>query len=811
MADNLRHAQYGSDGAGIDDPQNLLKLTDAQIASLASNDGIPLNNYTTAVDRAISEAFRLRSLLSAPNVPVTAPTNKSSGNVYYIDGIAGNNVSSGNTPTAPWKDVWKVPGVPGAGATIHLAADVVYEYAATWVDYKARRVDATNAFGANNIGQWTATAANPITYRPYYPRGYTTRKPTIRYHALTAAGDWTQEMSISGGKVWSAAWAKAGNAYYNVAVLFGASRTMGVAWLQQNTSGVPASLVAAGQYAVDVNKVYVYVPDGSNPVSYYGEVRIFGANHVLFGSYNGLCQNVRFHGIRFEQCAPFEVWASNATSAGDNIEIAYCEFSKVTPSLFRQSSAGTPVESVLSFHDNYCEDTHSAVVKLQTSGTAGNAMSWELYRNVVNRGNLTACYGGALLYNQAIGGSKYIAWGNYLFDCKNGIAGEQIDGCGIYSDMQSDKAIFAANIFEQCGKGFQANSLSSNFVAVGNLAIDCGSLGSVTNTGGDFKAYSATVAHNTYLWTGRIQFSALFVGSGIGGTGVQNWANEPAINITNQQANQAGASYNFPTLTLVNNLAINMTGAQLPNKPLARIPPTMATTLLVAGNAPCGMASNAISDANNFSADYTQTARYCYLVGTVSDATSWLVQGANGIARPGVGSPLISAGASLSVQYQDIGGRNFADAPTIGCYEVTATDNPLSVGATGQIVTKGTDISRPCVAAGITVGAKVGSVRTVNIQLRDVNGNPITYVENVQLAVYLDAARTAYVVTGGSTGIAIGANGALLPIVAKKMFSATSEADGTIELTWTDTGTEVAYLGVQLPNGRVVMSSALTN
>ena len=77
--------------------------------------------------------------------------------------------------------------------------------------------------------------------------------------------------------------------------------------------------------------------------------------------------------------------------------------------------------------------------------------------------------------------------------------------------------------------------------------------------------------------------------------------------------------------------------------------------------------------------------------------------------------------------------------------------------------------------------------------------------------MYLDAAQAAFVVTGGSTGIEIGTDGALLPVVAKKYFLATSETDGDIDLTWTDTGTEVAYLGLRLPNGRIIISDALTN
>lgn len=130
---------------------------------------------------------------------------------------------------------------------------------------------------------------------------------------------------------------------------------------------------------------------------------------------------------------------------------------------------------------------------------------------------------------------------------------------------------------------------------------------------------------------------------------------------------------------------------------------------------------------------------------------------------------------------------------------------------TGNLVGNGLQITRPCVDASITVGAENANVRAITIQLKDANGDDIDYVETVELILYLNAAMTAFAATGGSTGIAIGADGALLAVVAKKYFLATSEADGDIDLTWTDTGTEAAYLGVRLPNGRVVISDALTN
>jgi len=128
-----------------------------------------------------------------------------------------------------------------------------------------------------------------------------------------------------------------------------------------------------------------------------------------------------------------------------------------------------------------------------------------------------------------------------------------------------------------------------------------------------------------------------------------------------------------------------------------------------------------------------------------------------------------------------------------------------------SLVSNGIQVSAPAVDATITVGAENTNVRAITIQLRDSNGDDITSRQMVQIVVLADANGDAFAATGGSTGIEIGTDGALLAVVAKKYFIAISEDDGDIDLTWTDTGTEAAYLGVILPSGRMVISDALTN
>jgi hypothetical protein len=135
----------------------------------------------------------------------------------------------------------------------------------------------------------------------------------------------------------------------------------------------------------------------------------------------------------------------------------------------------------------------------------------------------------------------------------------------------------------------------------------------------------------------------------------------------------------------------------------------------------------------------------------------------------------------------------------------------IGVGLQSQLVAGTQNVTQPCVDAVITVGAEVSNVRNITIQLNNADGNAIDYVQKVDIVLFTNATMTAFATTGGSTGIAIGTDGALLAVVAKKYWLATSEADGDIDLTWTDTGTEQVAVGVVLPNGRVVVSAAFAN
>jgi hypothetical protein len=555
-----------------------------------------------------------------------------------------------------------------------------------WTTYKAH-----GTVGRVDIGNMRATAASPITVKPYYPRAWIygtsaaaqSFKPTIRWYSDTAAGDWVQESGY-GGKVWSIAWTRSTFTKREALVFFGVNQRMGLA--PGHDTNTLDRLTRDFQFVGDGTKVSVYVPDGTNPVTYYGAMRVAGANAVFQTFWNG-GHYLRLFGLRFEGCYPVKIsYASNSAADLQGFELAYCEFDQTLPIFLANGQTNvTPREFGTSVHDClFTNLPHSGIRQSPTTGTAGNTHSWQVFRNVVRTANLSQSYGAGLVYNQAIGGTYHHAWGNYGLDCRNGAGTDgqaggyvsDIDGTFIYNDIQSNTSMVWGNIAERCGIAFQFNR-AVNIHYVGNLAIDCATLVQATASAGSEANKGLTVAHNSWLWTGRIALTDLQAGPNIGGTGVQDWAQWPVIEISNEQAgvnSQADSKAFQRVVVVVNNALINASGAQLSTKNAIRYPETRiaADALLVAGNAAAGLAAMAVVDRDSLT-DRTFYTRYMALIGDSASGAAWLASAATGVAQPAAGSPLVGAGEPLNVTYQDIGGRPFKLAPaqpTIGCYEV---------------------------------------------------------------------------------------------------------------------------------------------
>lgn len=134
----------------------------------------------------------------------------------------------------------------------------------------------------------------------------------------------------------------------------------------------------------------------------------------------------------------------------------------------------------------------------------------------------------------------------------------------------------------------------------------------------------------------------------------------------------------------------------------------------------------------------------------------------------------------------------------------------LSLGKKrGNLYARGIPITREAVTGTVITSAKVSNVRTVTVQLTDAKGNKIDYAETVDLIAYLDAAGVDFAVTGGSTGIAASTAGKVLQVVAKKVFKATTDITGKLIFIVTDTASEVFFIGIVLPSGRVLFTTTM--
>jgi len=110
-----------------------------------------------------------------------------------------------------------------------------------------------------------------------------------------------------------------------------------------------------------------------------------------------------------------------------------------------------------------------------------------------------------------------------------------------------------------------------------------------------------------------------------------------------------------------------------------------------------------------------------------------------------------------------------------------------------------------------TVGAESTNAITVNIQLKDENGDEIAVPTGVVVCLFADAAGAGLNATNYTT-VAGGTDGWAIELVADKVLLCGSEADGDIDLVITlSSGGATSYVGVLLADGSWAISDAVTH
>jgi len=108
-----------------------------------------------------------------------------------------------------------------------------------------------------------------------------------------------------------------------------------------------------------------------------------------------------------------------------------------------------------------------------------------------------------------------------------------------------------------------------------------------------------------------------------------------------------------------------------------------------------------------------------------------------------------------------------------------------------------------------TVGTEAADAINVAVQLKDGNGQNCTVRHT--LAWYLSSnANGDALASATDGGIAIGTDGLLIEAVTNLAGFVTSEADGDIDVTLTESGTGTWYLVLVMPNAALKVSGAIT-
>jgi len=110
--------------------------------------------------------------------------------------------------------------------------------------------------------------------------------------------------------------------------------------------------------------------------------------------------------------------------------------------------------------------------------------------------------------------------------------------------------------------------------------------------------------------------------------------------------------------------------------------------------------------------------------------------------------------------------------------------------------------------ADITVATESAQAIKLAIQLKDYAGNDLTVRNSLWAYMSKDAAGDVIIETAFD-GIAAGTDGLCQQLTTGQLLLLTSEADGDIDLTVSETEAFLGYLVLILPNGKLKVSGAI--
>jgi hypothetical protein len=111
----------------------------------------------------------------------------------------------------------------------------------------------------------------------------------------------------------------------------------------------------------------------------------------------------------------------------------------------------------------------------------------------------------------------------------------------------------------------------------------------------------------------------------------------------------------------------------------------------------------------------------------------------------------------------------------------------------------------------ITIGAEATDTIRVTVQLKNGEGDNVAFRANVFAYLSDNSDGSTLIGTAHSGGWVIGTTGLLIPQVTNKAAHFSTNDTGMFNIDITESAGKTAYLVVTLPNGKNIISSAITH
>ena len=373
---------------------------------------------------------------------------------YFIDFNRGSDSNAGTSTGAPWKTLAKITNTAslGPGDQVLLADDSEFDLAI------ADRVVPQN--------NWTGTLANPVIIGKYSPSSQSVgNKPVIRWNIQTAPSDWTYD-GAKNGWIYTHP-----TAHINAQCLVRLGDTWDAHCPDQTVNAAVASIDGrwnVGQSASSNDRIILWAPADTNPVTYYGGVLISPAavGAITLSSGRGA---ITVENILFERTGCGVSMYSGTTAAANFV--ARCLSGRICSGLVYASG---DTSGVLKAWVLDCDLWDFGSTGLQAYAVGGAGIAYlEIARNRLGNGGHGNSQ--AAIYLQVRNSARDVithVHHNWVTGYRWGTRDKGYDGSAIYCETGSDGVLVYANVAERMYCAYQDNSGRRNRW-MGNVAAEC--------------------------------------------------------------------------------------------------------------------------------------------------------------------------------------------------------------------------------------------------------------------------------------------------------------------------------------------------